>query len=181
MFLLLPPFETGGCLSAITPRGRTVSAAIVSCDKLRSRCSVDFGNGCCRFCCRDLRPKTALVTSAIAHAIKTKQPSPNRKPKIPITASLLAYPTTSAATAQSSSFPTPSPCPYSSDFSPTLELFVKGQRISPRQSRKNLYTIRLSNHRCSGSGHYSRYYRLVYPLLLLCFTQLRTAVRLVGK
>jgi hypothetical protein len=80
--------------------------------------------------------------------------------------------------------------PYSPDFSQARKLLVKGQRISPRQGSKNLCTggifldelfiqkmpFRPGNHGCSRGGHYARYYRLVYTLLLLCFTQLRTAV-----
>lgn len=71
--------------------------------------------------------------------------------------------------------------PYSPDFSPIENCWSKVKEFLRALFGTNLCTIRPSNHRCSGGGHYSRYYRLVYPLLLLCFTQLRTAVSLADN
>lgn len=47
---------------------------------------------------------------------------------------------------------------------------------APEQQEPNLYTLRPGEHRCSRYGDSSRYYWLVYPLLLLYFTHLRTAI-----
>ena len=80
--------------------------------------------------------------------------------------------------------------PYSPDFSQARKLLVKGQRVFTHTSGTYLCSggifldelfiqkmpFRSSNYGCSRGGHYARYYRLVYTLLLLCFTRLRTAV-----
>ena len=66
--------------------------------------------------------------------------------------------------------------PYSPDFSPIENCWSKVKEFLRTLFGANLCTVRPSNHRCSCCGHFPRYYLLVHPLLLLCFTQLRTAV-----
>ena len=70
--------------------------------------------------------------------------------------------------------------PYSPDFSPIENCWSKVKEFLRALFGANLCTVRPSNHRCSCCGHFPRYYRLVHPLLLLCFTQLRTAVSLAA-
>jgi len=68
--------------------------------------------------------------------------------------------------------------PYSPDFSAIENCWSKVKQFLRSLFGTNVYSVRPSYCRCSGCGDTPRHYWLVYPLLLLCFTQLRTAVTL---